>query len=125
MLMMETSVTASVIDVEDDGWAMVGIIKSGTASESGNSIYYLKGGDFYRCSGTINYKPYRAYITGPAEGGGVKAFSIADDMEDAINDVMATENGEIQLYDLSGRKVNNIRNGEVYIMNGRKVMFNK
>ena len=46
-------------------------------------------------------------------------------MDDAINDVIASENGGIQLYDLSGRKVNNIRNGEVYIMNGRKVMFNK
>ena len=36
-----------------------------------------------------------------------------------------SENGEIQLYDLSGRKVSKVRNGEIYIMNGRKVMFNK
>lgn len=110
------------------GWAMVGTVKSGTASESGNSIYYLKGGGFYRCAenGSIKYKPYRAYITGPASANGVKAFGIADDMEDAINSLTPTlTDGEVVLYDLSGRKVSNIRNGEVYIMNGRKVMFNK
>ena len=120
---LKDNVSANV--ARGSGWAMVGTVKSGTASESGNSIYYLKGGNFYRCNGSISYKPYRAYITGPASASSVKAFGIADDMEDAINDVKASENVEIQLYDLSGRKVNNIRNGEVYIMNGRKVMFNK
>ena len=115
----------TVNDRENDGWAMVGTLKDGSATESGNSIYYVKDGGFKRCTGTINYKPYRAYITGPSGGGSVKAFGIADDMEDAINDIMQAEDGEIHLYDLSGRKVNNIRNGEVYIMNGRKVMFNK
>ncbi len=112
-------------DRAEDGWEMVGTVKNGTASESGNSIYYLKGGDFYRCNGSISFKPYRAYITGPVGGSGVKAFGLADDMEDAINDIMPAENGEIQLFDLSGRKVSKVRNGEIYIMNGRKVMFNK
>jgi len=123
-----TSVTASVIDVEDDGWAMVGTLKDGTASESGNSIFYLKSGSFKRCyeGGSISFKPYRAYITGPASASGVKAFGIADDMEDAINSLTPTlTEGEVVLYDLSGRKVNDIRHGEIYIMNGRKVMFNK
>jgi len=115
----------TVNDREIDGWAMVGTIKNGSANESGNSIYYVNGGGFKRCTGTINYKPYRAYITGPADATLVKGFGISDDMEDAINSIMSTENGEIQLYDLSGRKVSNIRSGEVYIMNGRKVMFNK
>ena len=112
-------------DREDDGWAMVGTINSGTASENNNSIYYLKGGDFHRCNGSISFKPYRAYITGPAGGSSVKAFGITDDMEDTINNIMPAENGEIQLFDLSGRKVSKVRNGEIYIMNGRKVMFNK
>lgn len=115
----------TVNDRESDGWAMVGTIKSGTASESSNSIYYVKDGGFKRCNVNITYKPYRAYITGPAGGSSVKAFGIADDMEDAIKSIMSTENGEIQLYDLSGRKVSKVRNGEIYIINGRKVMFNK
>lgn len=112
-------------DRAEDGWEMVGTVKNGTASEISKSIYYLKGGDFYRCNGSISFKPYRAYITGPLDGSSVKAFGIADDMEDAINNIMPAENGEIQLFDLSGRKVNDIRTGEIYIMNGRKVMFNK
>ena len=115
----------TVNDRESDGWAMVGTIKSGSANESSNSIYYVNDGGFKRCNGTINYKPYRAYITGPEDASLVKGFGISDDMEDAINSVMSTENGEIQLYDLSGRKVSKVRNGEIYIMNGRKVMFNK
>lgn len=112
-------------DAANDDWAMVGSMISGSAEESGNSIYYVKDGAFKRCNGTIKYKPFRAYITGPSDGGSVKAFGVADDMEDAINDIMQSEDGEIHLYDLNGRKVSNIRNGEVYIMNGRKVMFNK
>ena len=112
-------------DRAGDGWAMVGTIKSGTAEEDGNSIFYLKGGEFYRASGSISYKPYRAYITGPADASGIKAIGIDDDMGDAISGIMAAGNGEVQLYDLSGRKVSEVLNGEIYILNGRKVMFNK
>lgn len=120
-----TNNNPSVNAARSDGWAMVGTIKSGSANESSNSIYYVNDGGFKRCNGTINYKPYRAYITGPEDASLVKGFGISDDMEDAINSIMSTENGEIQLYDLSGRKVSKVRNGEIYIMNGRKVMFNK
>lgn len=118
--------TVEVSDRLEDGWSMVGTLTDGTASESDNSIYYYKGGNFYRCNETITYKPYRAYITGPDNGSaGVKAFSFSDEMEDAINDVMVNEDDAPQLYDLNGRKVNRIRNGEIYILNGKKVMFNK
>lgn len=109
----------------DANWSMVGTIKNGTASESGNSIYYLKGGSFHRCNDYITYKPYRAYITGPNVGASVKAFNIWDDTEDALNSVISEQSGEMQLYDLNGRKVKDVRNGQVYILNGRKVMFNK
>lgn len=109
----------------DANWSMVGTIKNGTARESGNSIYYLKGGSFHRCNDYITYKPYRAYITGPNVGASVKAFNIWDDTEDALNSVISEQSGEMQLYDLNGRKVKDVRNGQVYILNGRKVMFNK
>ena len=106
---------------------MVGTVKSGKTDESylTKSIYYLKNNLFKRCNQYITYKPFRAFIAGTISGSDVKAINIADNMEDTINSLTETENGEIQLYDLSGRKVNDIRNGEIYIMNGRKVMFNK
>ncbi|MBR6031681.1 MAG: hypothetical protein IKP36_06955 [Bacteroidaceae bacterium] len=117
----------SALTTNYDGWLMVGTVKSGKTDESylTKSIYYLKNNLFKRCNQYITYKPFRAFIAGTISGSDVKAINIADNMEDTINSLTETENGEIQLYDLSGRKVNDIRNGEIYIMNGRKVMFNK
>jgi len=64
-------------------------------------------------------KANRAYLTAPAAGG-VKAFFLGD-TEDAIKGVFdGVAVGEI--YDLAGRKVQNMQKGNVYIVNGKKVI---
>ncbi len=64
-------------------------------------------------------KANRAYLTAPASGG-VKAFFLGD-TEDAIKGVFdGVAAGEI--YDLAGRKVQNMQKGNVYIVNGKKVI---
>ena len=64
-------------------------------------------------------KANRAYLTTPAAGG-VKAFFLGD-TEDAIKGVFdGVAAGEI--YDLAGRKVQNMQKGNVYIVNGKKVI---
>lgn len=109
---------------DNSQWNMVGTMTTGTATEEGNSIYYIKGGEFYRCNGSINYLPYRAFFTGPADASGVKGFRTGGQETD-VTSVSAQGNTEVQLFELSGRHVSNVRPGQVYIMNGRKVMFNK
>jgi len=66
-----------------------------------------------------NVPANRAYLTASASGG-VKAFFLGD-TEDAIKGVFdGVAAGEI--YDLAGRKVQNMQKGNVYIVNGKKVI---
>jgi len=66
-----------------------------------------------------NVPANRAYLT-VSSGSGVKAFFLGD-TEDAIKGVFdGVAAGEI--YDLAGRKVQNMQKGNVYIVNGKKVI---
>lgn len=66
-----------------------------------------------------NVPANRAYLTAPASGG-VKAFFLGD-TEDAIKGVFdGVAAGEI--YDIAGRKVTKMQKGNVYIVNGKKVI---
>ena len=76
---------------------------------------------FYQVEdGTIpNVPANRAYLT-YTPSSGVKAFFLGD-TEDAIKGVFdGVAAGEI--YDLAGRKVQNMQKGNVYIVNGKKVI---
>ncbi len=66
-------------------------------------------------------KGYRGYFEIPA-GGGVKGFSftLVDDATGISQFVATPENGAI--YDLNGNKVKNLVKGQVYIMNGQKIL---
>ena len=65
-------------------------------------------------------KANRAYMTAPATGS-VKAFLLGDDAADAIQSVFdGLVNGDA--YDLGGRKVSKLQKGNVYIVNGKKVV---
>lgn len=64
----------------------------------------------------------RAYMTDPATEGSVKAFYLGEnDLPTAIQSVFdGLVNGEA--YDLAGRKVQKLQKGDVYIINGKKVV---
>ena len=66
-------------------------------------------------------KGYRGYFEIPATGG-VKSFSFTfvDDATGIRQFVATPENGAI--YDLNGNKVKNLVKGQVYIMNGQKIL---
>lgn len=66
-------------------------------------------------------KGYRGYFEIPADGG-VKGFSftLVDDATGISQFVATPENGAI--YDLNGNKVKNLVKGQVYIMNGQKIL---
>lgn len=91
-----------------------------TVDMGGNDIYVLAkdGGDIcFMRTNASNVNAYKAYIkTGVALS---SALRIDFDGTTAINGV--TSNSENTIFDLSGRKVNNARNG-FYIVNGKKVI---
>ena len=74
----------------------------------------MKGG----ASATL--KGYRGYFEIPS--GEVKSFSFTfvDDATGIRQFVATPENGAI--YDLNGNKVKNLVKGQVYIMNGQKIL---
>lgn len=67
-----------------------------------------------------NVPANRAYLKAD-EANPVKAFFLGDDAADAINGVFdGLVNGDA--YDLGGRKVSKLQKGNVYIVNGKKVV---
>lgn len=67
-------------------------------------------------------KPFRAYIN-KLNGASVKAINIIfeDDVETAIESAPASQERETVIYDLSGRRVQNVQRG-IYIINGKKIL---
>ncbi len=62
----------------------------------------------------------RAYLTAPA-GSEIKAFDLGGDTDGINSLVNDLQNGDI--YDLAGRKVQRMQKGNVYIVNGKKVVI--
>ena len=79
-------------------------------------------GKIQKGSANATLKGLRAYFELPA-GTGVKELGISyEDDATGISQFVATpENGAI--YDLNGNKVKNLVKGQVYIMNGQKVLI--
>ena len=79
-------------------------------------------GKIQKGSANATLKGLRAYFELPA-GTGVKELGISyeDDATDISQFVATPENGAI--YDLNGNKVKNLVKGQVYIMNGQKVLI--
>lgn len=67
-------------------------------------------------------KPFRAYIN-ELGNNNVKAINIVfeDDVETAIESAPASQERETVIYDLSGRRVQNVQRG-IYIINGKKIL---
>lgn len=67
-------------------------------------------------------KPFRAYIN-KLNGASVKAINIIfdDEVETAIESAPASQERETVIYDLSGRRVQNVQRG-IYIINGKKIL---
>ena len=68
---------------------------------------------------TPNVGANRAYLTAPA-GSEIKAFDLGGDTDGINSLVNDLQNGDI--YDLAGRKVQRMQKGNVYIVNGKKVV---
>lgn len=88
---------------------------------SGNDIYVLamdEGNICFMRTTATNVNPYKAYIKTSAISS-AKAIKIDFDGPTAINGIL--NSSENTIFDLSGRKVYNARNG-FYIVNGKKVL---
>jgi hypothetical protein len=75
---------------------------------------------------SLTISPFRAYFEGPVYDSNARQMQLVildDDDATHIYIVQGDEQEETKAYDLQGRKVNKLVPGNVYIINGKKVLF--
>ena len=70
-------------------------------------------GGYFKCSANKVYLPY-------SDGSGVAKFSFRFDDTTGIDDLLNGLNGEELIYDLQGRRILNVTESAIYIVNGEK-----
>lgn len=101
---------------------MTGTYAASLTVPQGN--YIINGGMIYLVDSNVTLKNTRAYIT-VANPSGARTLSSSFD-NGTTTGIATLENGELKvetgtIYDLSGRKVNNLGKG-IYVINGKKVI---
>ncbi len=97
----------------------------------GRNFYYISNNQFWHATGTIALKSFRAMfelsntMNNPSFYASSSRFSISEEEESAsgIESLDSDLFEEGTLYDLNGRKTDDIKPGEVYMLNGQKVIF--
>ena len=86
---------------------------------NGDVAFYLVGES---AQPTVN--PNRIYMTYEAAAGAPKfVFSRGEGTTSIDNSQMTIDNSQLIIYDLMGRKVNTMEKGNMYIINGKKVII--
>lgn len=104
------------------GVSMIGTYTNMNAPEGS---YIISGGKIYQVNSTVELKSTRAYINITTPQAGARVLSMSFD--DGTSGIATLTNGELKvetgdLYDLTGRKVNNPTKKGLYIINGKKVV---
>ena len=121
-----TAVSLDVEPVSVDGWESVGSFTNCTVDASKGNYYAFSSarGEVNRVTQSLTVLPYRAYFRSATAS--KSAFSVyvggttcvlklsGDDVEGFVSDC---------IYDVYGRRVINPVKGEIYIINGEKVMY--
>ena len=99
-----------------------------TATPSNGTTFVLGVGKsngkvgFYKYTGT-NLGGFKAYIVESGEGSNQFLFNFVDDDPTAVNSAINVQILNGQYYDLQGRKVVAPQKGQLYIHNGKKVLY--
>lgn len=124
ILYSEADVTALTISAEEGNAAasndLSGTNQKITVTANENYVLGNKGGiGFYKYNNTT-MPAFKAYLSSNSEA---PAFSFSfGDMETAIK-AIESDNSKAVIYDIAGRRVQKAAKG-LYIVNGKKVMFN-
>ncbi len=121
-----TAVSLDVEPVSVDGWECVGSFTNHTVDASKGNYYAFSSarGEVNRVTQNLTVLPYRAYFKNAAAsksaftvyvGGATCVLKISGDNVEGF--------GSECIYDVYGRRVINPVKGEIYIINGEKVMY--
>lgn len=121
------NVCVSTFDTSFDDWILHGTYQSLTldGKNSGN-FYYLRNNGFYHSTGTLTVSPFRAFIEKNNAVSSTFAGSfllLITDGEDTNVEGIMDNNGQIDeidaIYDLYGKKLDEVGSGQVYILRMR------
>lgn len=121
-----TTVSADIANYTVDGWKTVGSFTNRTIDTSNGNYYAFSSArnEVNRVTNSLTVLPYRAYFVADGAqksalniyiGGTTSMVKISGDEIDGFN------NGYI--YDIYGRRVLEPMKGEIYIVNGKKVLY--
>ena len=100
------------------------LLKAGPFAGDGATIYALAKKDvvgFYPVAEGVTVPAGKAYIVVEEEEAPVKGYFALGDEADAINNI-AVEAANGAIYNIAGQKMESIKNGGLYIVNGKKVV---
>ena len=121
-----TKISTDIEDYSVDGWKTVGSFTNKTIDTNNGNYYAFSTAksEVNRVTNRLTVLPYRAYFVAEVPqksafsiyiGGTTSMVKISSDEIDSLN------NGHI--YDVYGRRVLEPVKGEIYIINGRKVLY--
>lgn len=121
-----TTISSTIETPAIDGWQTIGSYSSQSIDTSNGNYYALSAteNEINRITESLTVLPYRAYFMSAVASKSVFSIYISGTTgieEISSNEIDGFENGVI--FDLSGRKVAEPRKGNIYIKNGKKIMF--
>ena len=117
-------------NVSSGKWTTIGAYENMyiTDKDSLSYLYVMSGGKLMNYTTSLTIYPFRAYFEGPVYDSNARQMQlvILDDEETThIYIVQGDEQQETNAYDLQGRRVNKLVPGQMYIINGEKVLFER
>ena len=120
----EGTYTLQFINPADAEDVSSNLLKAGPFASDGATIYALAKKDvvgFYPVAEGVTVPAGKAYIEVEKEEAPVKGYLALGDGADAINNI-AVEAANGAIYNIAGQKMESIKNGGLYIVNGKKVL---
>ena len=104
---------------------MIGTYVAETAIE--NQMLVLSGGKFWYSTGLIKMKAFRAYfdfydVLTEVENAGVKVLVFVDGEETGVS-YIDWQDKQRNIFDLSGRRTSQPAQGNIFIVNGKKILY--
>ena len=115
----------TVIEEAED--PAINLLQVSDGTVTGNGFIYAlankdQGVGFYPVAEGVTVPAGKAYIEVEKEEAPVKGYLALGDEADAINNI-AVEAANGAIYNIAGQKMESIKNGGLYIVNGKKVII--
>ena len=116
--------------VSSGNWTTVGSYKNMyiTDQDSLSYHYAMSNNSLMNFNQSLSIYPLRAYFEGPVYDSNARQMQLVildDDDATHIYIVQGDEQEETKAYDLQGRRVKKLVPGQMYIINGEKVLFER